>query len=794
MLFIAIFFGLDSKYGSLPPIGKFLDPSSGIWQNEKSTINTNPRDIEGLSDEVNIHYDEYLVPHIFAKNDEDLYRAQGYITAKHRLWQMEFQTHAAAGRLSEIFGVSAINYDRAQRRKGMGFGADNTLDKIKEDPEILELIEAYRDGVNLYIDQLEPKDFPVEYKLLDYSPEPWTLKKTALLGMYMSDMLTGYENDLEYTNVIRQLGKDRFDLLFPDFFDVVDPVIPKERDWSAWEVTIPKVPESFTLLDTINEVMTKPDSNNGSNNWVIGPSRSYSGNAILANDPHLKLNLPSIWFAIQLATPEKNTYGVTLPGTIGIIIGFNDHISWGVTNAGRDVKDWYKITFRDSTKTQYYHNNSWKPTSLRIEEIKIKDQESFVDTVYYTHHGPVSYDEIFKGKRGLAGYAMEWTGNKGSNIVRTFLELNEAKNYEDYKNALTYYVAPAQNFIFSSTKGDIALWIQGKIPNRWVGQGKFLMDGSDPEHDWQGYIPQQHNAHILNPKQGFLSSANQHPVDKSYPYYYLNTKPETYRNRTINNFIANKDKLNIQDFKDLHNNNYDLKAAELLPTMIAEIDTTDLTKDELLFFDEVRAWNYYNDVDALGPSIWDRWWNNVYQLIWDELYIDGEVLTTPSAYQTIYMLKNYPNNEFMDVLNTKQKETASDIYILAFKKAVDGLLEWQTENGDYSWGKYKGTYVGHLLQGLPAFSRLNLPIGGSGSSVNATTKNHGPSWRMIVEMSSPPKAIGIYPGGQSGNPGSKHYDDFVDIWANGKYLDVIYMQEDAKTRAIVQTQTLSPKP
>ena len=196
----------------------------------------------------------------------------------------------------------------------------------------------------------------------------------------------------------------------------------------------------------------------------------------------------------------------------------------------------------------------------------------------------------------------------------------------------------------------------------------------------------------------------------------------------------------------------------------------------------------------MGPSIWEKWWWKVYPLTWDELYVEGEDLPRPSTYQTIYLLKNNPDLEFIDIVDTEKKETASDIFQLAFKEAAEDLLAWKEDHGDYYWGKYKATYLGHLLQGLPAFSRFDLPIGGNSNIVNATSKNHGPSWRMIVEMSSPPKAIGIYPGGQSGNPGSKHYDDFVDIWAGGNYLELLFMQNDTETNAIVKSQTLTPMP
>ncbi len=792
ILLLVVFYGLNTKFASIPPIGKFLNPTYGIWQNDKSSNNMSTLHIDGLTNKVTVHYDEHLIPHIFANNDKDLYRAQGYITAKHRLWQMEFQTHAAAGRLSEIFGESALNYDRGQRRKGMGFGAENNLETLKQDPKTLALAEAYKEGVNSYINSLKKEDYPVEYKLLDYTPEPWTLKKSMLLLMYMSDMLAGWDSDLENTNLIRKIGKQQFDFLFPDYYDVVDPVIPKERDWSTWKVRVPEVPEGDFPLDTIESVMNKPHPNNGSNNWVVAASKSYSGNPILANDPHLGLNIPSIWFAMQLATPKSNTFGVTLPGAIGIMIGFNNHISWGMTNAKRDLKDWYKIEFKDNSRTQYLHDDKWKKTSLSIESIKIKNGEQYIDSVFYSHHGPISYDHNFKGNRKLSGYAMKWIGHEAGNSIRAVIELNKAKNYDDYKNALKHYVAPAQNFVFASVDNDIAIWIQGKFPNKWEEQGKFLMDGSNSKHDWQGFIPQEHNAHILNPEQNFLSSANQIPTDSLYPYYVYNDRYASYRNRIINNFLKSKTKFNIQDFKELHNNNFNLKASELLPTMIESMDISLLNDEEVEIFNQVKSWNYNNDIGELGPTIWEKWWRKVYPMVWDEMDDENIAMRTPFAYQTIYMLTHDPENEFMDIIATDKKETAHDIFNLAFKEAAKELLDWKENNGDYYWGKYKATYVGHLLQGLPAFSRFNLPIGGDGSSVNATTKNHGPSWRMIVEMSSPPKAIGIYPGGQSGNPGSKHYDDFIDVWAKGEYMDILFMQNDSETESIKQTQILKP--
>ena len=388
---------------------------------------------------------------------------------------------------------------------------------------------------------------------------------------------------------------------------------------------------------------------------------------------------------------------------------------------------------------------------------------------------------------------MRWIGHDGGNNQKTFIELNRARNYDDYVSALQYWNAPAQNFVFASTQGDIALWIQGKFANKWEGQGKFLMDGSQPENDWQSFIPQEFNAHTKNPERGFVSSANQHPVDENYPFFVFNDGYETYRNRVINDYFNSKEKFSVEDFKTLHNNNYNLKASELVPYMLEHMDASSLTEEEQAVYEEIKAWKFNNDIDEVGPSIWRQWYGKLTDMLWDEFDDDDLALTSPYTYQTIYLLKNHGDHEFMDIVETEDKtETARDLFLLSFKEAAERLLEIKKEKGDYQWANYKGTYAGHLLQALPAFSRFDIPIGGDRNIVNATAENHGPSWRMIVEMTSPPTALGIYPGGQSGNPGSRYYDNFIDDWAAGKYHSLHFLQSDEGTDDVIGTQTLTP--
>jgi len=791
-LTILLVYAADRGWGTLPAIGHFISPQSGFWQNDQSESPETELNLSGLQSEVTVHYDSELIPHIFAQNDTDLYFAQGYITAKHRLWQMEFQTYAAAGRLSEIIGEKAIEYDRGQRRKGMVFGAQNAINEMLQDPVLTRRLNAYSDGVNAYIESLDSEEYPVEYKLLGYSPEKWKPEKSALLLMYMTDMLAGRDEDLENTNFLSLFGRETFDLLFPDFIADQDPVIPRERDWSDFgTVDRPESPEgvSKAIVQT-KEVLDKPDPDNGSNNWAVNAEHSENGNPLLANDPHLGLNLPSIWYVMQLSAPDHNVMGATLPGALGIIIGFNDRIAWGVTNATRDVKDWYRIEFEDETKKRYRYGEGWRDIREVIETIQVKGGQAVLDTVRYTHYGPITYDENFKGN-GRENLAMKWIGHLPNSNQNTFLSLNRAKNYDEYVAAVSTYTAPAQNFIFASKDNDIALWIQGKIANKFNEQGKFVLEGSNPYNEWQSFIPQEHNPHVRNPERGFVSSANQHPTDENYPYYVYDPTYETYRNRVINNFFRSKETFSVQDFKDLHNNNFNLKAAEVLPTLLPLIES-EITSNTEGYFSTLSSWDYYNHTDAIGASIFEALWNEYYTMVWDELTESDLALQLPDSYQTIWLTKYHSRHEFFDLQSSAETEDAAAIARLAFNEAAKKLDAFKKSGKSLDWASYKGTQVGHLLQALPAFSRFDIPIGGNKGIVNATSKTHGPSWRMIVELDSETKALGVYPGGQSGNPGSRYYDSMIDTWAAGDYYELIYLPNSQAISGITSTTELKP--
>lgn len=764
--------GLSINLANLPPLAKIFDPYKGFWQNAYSEDYSPDTEvtIAGLQAEVEVTYDKNLIPHIFAENEEDLYKVQGFITAKHRLWQMEFQVLAAEGRLSEIVGEIALGRDREMRRKGLGFGAKNKLKYLKKyDPDMLHLMEAYAEGVNAYIDQLSQGELPLEYKLLDYYPEPWSPYKSLLFLMNMSETLSG-DSDLANTNFYNLFGSEWQENLFPDYPQGVVPVVSKEN-WGFEPIEIEEPDTTHIDSIKITQLLPAKEPGLGSNNWVVSGEKTASGFPILANDPHLALNLPSLWFAAQLSTPDYTVKGATLPGTLGVIIGFNEHLSWGMTNADRDVKDWYKITFKDSSREEYLYNGQWIQSTSHLETFLVKGQNDFVDTVIYTHYGPVVYDRNFKMKGKPVNFALKWTAHGDSNEQKTFINLNRAKDYQDFKEALTHYAAPAQNFVFASRNGDIGLKIQGKFPLKWNGQGKYLMDGSKPVYEWQGYIPGAHNAEEINPEKDFVTSANQHPVSENYPYFIYNNNHEYYRNRRITAQLTQKTAITVDDMKALQLDNFNLHASEILPLMLDSLKAENRAKGER-WFTQLAAWDFDASADKMAPALFKSWWDHIENSLYGSWDSKGLPISYPNKYTLVNLIKNKPNADWFDKSNTNEKEQATFWVNEGFLGMVEEMERLTEDRDSIPWSSYKNTHISHLIPNLIPFGRSNIPIGGGKGIVNASASDWGPGWRMVVEMGNEINAVGIYPGGQSGNPGSKYYDNLIDAWASGEYLSI----------------------
>lgn len=778
---------LNNPIGKLPVLGSFFSPKTGFWMNAENKSGAEkfivPKD--SLEDSVLVLFNDRMVPQIIAKSDRDLYFMQGYTHAHFRLWQMDFYSRYASGRLSEVFGIDAFDLDREQRRKGMLWAAEAALKSMEKDPETKLILDAYTSGINTYIKQLRYHYYPIEFKLLNYTPEKWTNLKTMLVFKMLTDDLTGYSKDIDYSLYRNVLSNYDFDFLFPNYNSSAIPSI--EKDWPKARNSKPRTPAAniysdFSQIDfeksnenSLSKIPLPQEHAIGSNNWVVGMEKTMFDNVLLANDPHLGLSMPNIWIEMQLSSYTQNVYGVSLPGVPSIIIGHNDDIAWGVTNHYADVKDYYEI-FPNDNWTSYSFDQEWVPFNIRYEKIKILNAEDFIDTVYYTIHGPVIFDRKFEEPRGSGkNLAMTWKGHSTNNELKALIQVNKSRNFDEFKLALNYFSSPAQNFIYGDIDGNIGLVQAGAFPNKFNNQGRFVMLGNTSETLWKEDIPIEDRPILLNPDNNFLSTANNTPVDKSYPYNLYGDYVEM-RNRSIQSYLKDSSLLSVANMKHFQNSNKSFIAKDLEPLFIQSIENLE-DADSM-----IKSWakNFQINYAPTSSSItaFHIWHQIVYHKIWDQHFSDLPTNVRPSLERTIQLMLHYPRNKYFEYMRGNESINLAKIMEESLIETRDSMQIIEKE-GRSEWYAYKNTQIKHLLN-LDAFSYLDIPNGGWSSALNATTQDSGPSWRMIVNLNphSGVQAIGIKPGGQSGNPGSIYYNIALDTWINGEYFDLPFINRE----------------
>jgi penicillin amidase len=768
---------LSNQFSVVPPIGKIVNPFIGAVQNENEIELYTPRHaISGLgfTDTVHVLFDHRKVPHIYASNTNDLYAAQGYVTASLRLWQMDFVAHTSAGRLCEIFSEGFLDYDRNQRRIGILMAAEKALTLIEKDTLMNRILVAYTRGVNAYISRLSYKTMPFEYKLLDYKPEPWTRLKTVLVMKHLANTLSGYDEDFNMTNLMLLLGEDKFNKLFPGLDGQSKPVIGHLQSPANPSLVYSEKPSYLDFQFFSSSTFVPPSTYNpklGSNSWIVSGKKTRSGYPILASDPHLNLSLPSIWLEMQLSSPQINVYGVSIPGTPSIIIGFNENIAWGLVNGQDDVRDWYKLKITDDYK-KYEFDGRWMDLTYRIEEIKIKEKASVLDTVYYSQHGPlVSTKAYSKWSPQHLNHALKWELHNPSNELLAFVKLNEAKNYSEFKNAIKYYSCPIQNFTFASKTNDIAVYHQGNMPVKWPAQGKFILDGTKSAHLYSRYIVEDSLPNQLNPASGLIVAANQAPTSAQYPYYYQGYFSENRANR-IHQLLEEETYFDADRMKMLQLDNVNDFAVKALPVLLAPMDSLVNNSEQQKYLKALGVWNGSYDVNDENAKLFELWWKYIKEYTWDEFRNYSAGSKTPADAILLELIRRDRKNPFFDKLGTEENENAVAIIRRSFEHA---LIDYNTlkKKGKAKWGDNHKTFIWHMTN-INTFSRLGLPTSGSSETVNASGGKWGPSWRMIVELGERPRAFGVYAGGQSGNIGSRYFDDSVDDWAKGKYHSLIF--------------------
>lgn len=782
-----------------PPLGVFLDPFNGFWANAepKRQPEKLQLSLKGLKKKVEILIDQRLVPHIFAENDYDLYFAQGYITASQRLWQMEFLTHFAAGRLSEILGERTLEIDRSQRRIGMLASAEANLRNVMKDSLSAQILNAYAAGVNAYIESLEPHKYPLEYKILDYKPEAWSPLKTALLLKYMAYDLSLANNDDFANTLAAQLYSEKsVDSIFAFVPFQMQPVIPQKTLFDFKPLKKPQKPKNYDsvnrkITQNLKELQnilgeTQTEKSKGSNNWAIGAKKSETGFPILAGDPHLSLKLPSIWYEVQLVSPTVNVYGVSLPGAPTVVIGFNDKIAWSITNAYTDAADFYLLQFKDDSLEEYWHDGTWKKTSLRKEIIQVRGKKPVVEYIRHTHHGAVILEQkanLYPNKpnelyRLTVPFrsALQWIGaDSSSNEVLTFHKLNRADNYKQFVEAFATFSCPSSVVAYADVDKNIGLYVVGKIPLRWNGQGKYVLDGSSSEYEYKQFIPYEQNPKVFNPEQQFVASANQFIADSlTYPYYvgYDFVSPE--RAVRINERLSEMNRIKLDNVRELQNDVLGIHARQALPVLLSRLDSTKLDKDAQKVFATLKKWNYLYQADSQAATFFEIWFSEFRKELWNDEF--ESINHFPNTDQTLRILLKDTSSRWIDNIHTPEKETLSTLIRNSFTNALAKIKEIHQGNDEnWFWGKYKGFSLEHLL--IPNLGVGKLMTSGSLRTVNATGSDHGPSWRMVVMLgANSPKAYGIYPGGQSGNPGSFYYANMVESWRLGELEELLYLK------------------
>ncbi|GIN40142.1 penicillin acylase family protein [Heyndrickxia oleronia] len=718
--------------------------------------------LSGLKEKVEIIRDKDGVPHIRAKNNHDLYMAQGYVQAQDRLFQMDLSRRQASGELSEVVGSAAIDKDKYFRALGLRRAAVASYDQYSNQAK--DTLNWFAEGVNAFIKELDENGkWPIEFKLLGYKPKEWTPTDSLTIGKYMAFDLGGHWEDQAFRYYLLQnFSEEKAYDLFPSY--------PKDAPYIISKDTL-NLEKSFASAIIPHEF-------NGSNNWVVSGEKTKSGKPILADDPHLSLSTPSIWYQMHLKGPDTNVSGVIFAGIPGIILGHNEEIAWGVTNTGPDVQDLYIEKRNPTNKNQFLYNEKWEDAEVIKEPIKVKDQKTIDYNVIVTRHGPIiSEFAADSGKDTVL--SLQWTALQPSNELEAILKMNRAKNWDEFETALENFQTPAQNFVFASNDGTIAYKANGKIPIRKKGDGLLPVPGWSDEYEWTGYIPFNELPKTVNPKEGFISTANNKVISDDYPYHISHNWAQPYRQMRIQEVLKANDQITAKDMRDLQMDKLNLQAKEFVPIFLNELKgTKDKTEKEAI--QQLKKWNFVDNEELAAPLIFNRWMTKISDVLFNK-----EI--------SVEMLEKFGGRkQAVDELLRHAAEGKPGPWIkengglqAVLKKSFDlAINEIKDEQGNsvskWSWGEYHQLYFPHPLSSVKPLNYLfnsdgRIPVGGSSVTVQAAankndgTVNHGGSWRFVIDTANMDSAYHLVGPGQSGHLKSKWYHNQLNAWANGTY-------------------------
>jgi len=759
-------------------------------------------------------YDDRAVPHIFAATEEDAYRALGYVVARDRLFQLELQTRATAGTLTELAGPAALELDREARQLGLAWSAERKFAALDRASEGRRAVDAYAQGVNAYIDAMRPAAVPIEYRLLGARPARWRPEHSLYLLARMAWTLSYNDQELARLQTEALVGRAAADALFPRNAPIQEPIQPTGAGaprFALAKLPPPGAPDSASLLVAralarvrprgagLHDVALTGDAL-GSNNWAVAPRRSASGHALLAGDPHLELSLPSVWYEAHLVVPGKlDVYGVTIPGAPSIVIGFNRDVAWTFTNTGADVVDFYAETVDDVLRpTRYRLDGAWRPLARRVEAYRGPQGALLrTDTTYFTHRGPM----LREGRRWLS---MRWTAHDVSNEHGAFVRATHARTAAEWLRAMEVYVAPAQNMLVADRAGTIAIRSQGRFPLRPDGgSGMTVRDGSASASDWRGALPLAAVPQSRDPAQGFLASANQQPVDPAVSPAYLGANwPEPWRAMRINALLRADSAVTPDAMRRFQTDPGSARADYFVPELVgaarrelaAGRGDASLRRAARL----LAEWDRRYTVDDERAVLFEYAMRELQDRLWDELLTGGagerRPVTLPGGMVVAALLRDSASVWWDDQRTPGVREDRDAILGASLGAALARATSEHgpPDGGGWRWGGIRHANIHHLLH-LPPFSALGLPVQGGPSTLNPSSGSgvFGASWRMVVELGPDVRAWVTYPGGQSGNPASARYSDRLAPWLRGALDEARFPHREADLGAARTAATLT---
>jgi len=758
--------------------------------------------VEGLDAPVEIIRDHWGVPHIRAETDHDVFYALGFVHAQDRLWQMELNRRIGAGRLAEIFGKRALKADRYLRTVGFRARSADALANL--DPEWMWLLEAYCEGVNAYL-ATDP-ELPPEFALLKIEPEPFTPVDGYTWVKLMAQSLgedAGFE-ELR-ASVPEELDEALVDDLltpFPGGATIMPPQEPipqgkpSEASSTGWmdQRSQTNGPPAF-----LRQLMPIGEPGLGSNNWVVSGEHTSTGAPLLANDPHLGLQIPSVWYLAHLDGDKIHSVGATFPGLPLVVIGHNEHLAWGLTNVGPDVQDLVIERFNANDPHLVMVEGKYEPVTVREEIIEVKGGKPVTLEVRETIHGPVM-TEFYPGVGEEV--SLRWTALlDADDTAIAFAKLNLAQSVEEGYEALSRFVAPAQNIVLADTAGHIGWVAAGLVPHRAEGDdGNRPVPGWDGEHEWEAWIPYEEMPHVIDPPRGWIVTANNKPVGDDYPYFLGDDWSSPHRAQRISDLIVERMPLTHEDMASIQADRYSLMAEALMPAFRrATAKKPDI--DAL-----VEGWDGEMVEDSVAVTIYQAWTTKLPGGLIDDEF--GE-LADDYRWRNAGLFQRCIADDSCrwcdDITTEEVTESCDDVADGALTAALEFL---ETHFGDnrshWRWGDVHEVAFDHQFGSVPIIGKLlnrRTHTGGGPYTANIAPYSFsrpfhtawGPSYRQVLDPSDWDRSTFIHTTGQSGHPASEHYDDFIPRWKGCRTIPMAFSPEavDAVQR---HWMLLTPKP